>query len=356
MTSTPTLQGTPADTASPQLGPDVFPPHINPLTGLPVSDPALLDRRPVAIKVANSPRSARPQSGLSLADLVFEHIAEGGNSRFTAIFLGSDVEQVGPIRSARLIDLELPAMYKAIFAYSGTGHGTRARIDRADFVTRAFSENGAGPGPAIYRVGPGSVNDLMANTAALQQLSLERGNSGGRQDLSGLRFDPTLPGGGEPAALVNVRFSSETYAEWRFEAASGRYVRWADLRGGGVTLLTDALTQQPITAANVAVAFVPTFLTDILEDDQGLDPSTGLGGHYGVEIQLWGSGPAIVFRDGQAYRVTWVRFGREGTLGFVLSGEERLPFKPGNTWVELVGVSTAQSAGDGTWTFEHKAP
>ncbi|MBI4769825.1 MAG: DUF3048 domain-containing protein [Chloroflexi bacterium] len=332
------------------------PPGVNPLTGLPVSDPALLDRRPLAIKVANSPRIVRPQSGLSLADLVFEHIAEGGNTRLTAIFLGSDAEQVGPIRSARLIDLELPAMYKAVFAFSGASTGTRDKLIRADFVTRAFSEIGAGPGPWMFRVDPNDLNVLMANTAALEQLSVERGNTTGHQNLSGLRFDPTPPNGGQPANTVNLHYSAETYNEWRFDLSTGRYLRLADDKEGGYQQLTDALTGQPISAANVAVVYAPAFLTDILEDDQGLDLATGAGGHYGFQIQLWGSGPAVVFRDGLAYPVTWVRFGRDGTLGFVVSGDQVLPFKPGNTWVELVGVSTVQNAVNGAWTFEHKTP
>ncbi|RMF36206.1 MAG: DUF3048 domain-containing protein, partial [Chloroflexi bacterium] len=75
----------------------------------------------------------RPQAGLSFADLVFEHYAEGGVTRFTAVFLGHDAEKVGSIRSGRLIDLEIPAMYKAMFAYSGSSGGVKERIRNADF-------------------------------------------------------------------------------------------------------------------------------------------------------------------------------------------------------------------------------
>ncbi|MDW8102145.1 MAG: DUF3048 domain-containing protein [Anaerolineae bacterium] len=56
-----------------------------PLTGEPVDNPEKINRRPLAVKIANSPE-VRPQSGLSFADIVFEHLAEGGLTRFTAIF------------------------------------------------------------------------------------------------------------------------------------------------------------------------------------------------------------------------------------------------------------------------------
>ena len=73
-----------------------LPPDVNPLTGLKVEDESRLDRIPVLIKVSNS-LEVRPQSGLSMADIVFEHFAEGGITRFTALFYGQDPGKVGSV-------------------------------------------------------------------------------------------------------------------------------------------------------------------------------------------------------------------------------------------------------------------
>ena len=108
-----------------------LPPDVNPLTGLKVEDESRLDRIPVLIKVSNS-LEVRPQSGLSMADIVFEHFAEGGITRFTALFYGQDPGKVGSVRSGRLIDIELPAMYSAIFGYSGSSAGVKNRIRNSD--------------------------------------------------------------------------------------------------------------------------------------------------------------------------------------------------------------------------------
>ena len=94
-----------------------IPPVINPLTGLPQSDPSLLDRRPMAVKVANYPRYVRPQSGLSLADQIFEYYIEGGLTRFIAVFYGSDSEWVGPVRSGRFFDEHIARMYQAFLVF-----------------------------------------------------------------------------------------------------------------------------------------------------------------------------------------------------------------------------------------------
>jgi hypothetical protein len=99
------------------MGPESFLPGFNPLTGLPIADPALLLRRPIAIKVTNYPRYVRPQPGLSFADVVYEYYLEEGISRFIAVYYGQDASRVGPVRSGRLFDEHVFNMYDAIFVF-----------------------------------------------------------------------------------------------------------------------------------------------------------------------------------------------------------------------------------------------
>jgi hypothetical protein len=119
------------------IGPETYPAGINPLTGLP-TDEATLDHRPLAIKISNFPRYVRPQAGLSLADIVFEHYAEGGTSRFTAVFYGNNADRVGPIRSARLIDTVIPEMFHAALIASGSSSGVLQRIAYKDWDVKGL--------------------------------------------------------------------------------------------------------------------------------------------------------------------------------------------------------------------------
>ena len=121
---------------------------VNPLTGLRVSDPAALARRPLAAKISNAPDSVRPQAGIGAADLVFEHYVEGGLTRFTAIFWTHTPPRIGSIRSARLIDLEIPAMYGALLVYSGASEPIRQRIAALPFARRAYE--GVTTGAPLY--------------------------------------------------------------------------------------------------------------------------------------------------------------------------------------------------------------
>jgi len=298
---------------------------VCPLTGLKV-DQAKLERRPLAVKISNAPAIVRPQAGLSFADVVFEHYAEGNLTRFTAIFLSRDCAKIGSIRSARLIDLEIPAMFKSMFAYSGASIGVKEEIRKSDFFDRVITPD-FGHYNAFKRIpAPGKAfeHTLFSDTATLWQATDKRGLNG-RQDLSGWAFSDEPPAGGTPATQLQIVYSPRyADAEYSYDASAGGYRR-AVL---GVPH-RDEITGQQLVAKNVVVLYAPHVESAILED-------THYGGHYSIQIQIWGEGLARVFRDGQMYDVRWVRPGRHDLVRFVDASGQTFPFKPGNVWIQVV--------------------
>jgi hypothetical protein len=157
------------------IGPDTYPDNINPLTGLPVADPAVLNRRPLLIKISDYPAFVRPQFGLNQADIVWEHLLSGGVTRFSAFYLGNDVPRVGPIRSGRLVDFELTRIYRSLFVYSGMSQGT-IDILRGDGLVASRAISGSGPCPALCRFpqeGVALEHTLFGDTAALRERATE---------------------------------------------------------------------------------------------------------------------------------------------------------------------------------------
>src|SRR5258706_363399 len=197
-TTAPTLPAPTEAVVTPQtisqVGPDQYPDNVDPLTGLEVADATLLNRRPLAVKVSEFPRRVRPQDGLSYADLVFEHYAEAGVSRMTAIFLGNDSPKVGSIRSARLIDLVLTESYKSMLITSGSSAGVLGALSKTPFFNRLIAEaTGFNKCPPLCREGTeASTNNLFASTADLWKTTDTLGLNG-QQDLHGLAFAPTAP-------------------------------------------------------------------------------------------------------------------------------------------------------------------
>ena len=327
------------------LGPTDFPIDINPLTGL-STDPIFLDRRPILIKVSNLPRDVRPQSGLSRADIVYEYYTEEGTTRFIAIYYSQDAEQAGSIRSARFFDEHIIRMYRGFFVFGSGDERVRERLYNSDFADRLIVEWQA-ECPALCRPDP-VTNYLMADTAAIRDYIRAQGIPDTRQDLDGMRFQIHPPEGGEPVDQVYAWYSAVIYNRWDYDPPSGRYYRYVDTENAPDNQsevykpLRDALGDIPIAADNVVVLLMPhTFYS--------VSPEM-------VEMEFYGSGPAYAFRDGQAYELEWARKNEAGVYSLYTTDGKDYPLKPGNTWFEVMGVSTKISQNETAWRFEMRFP
>ncbi len=352
-TSTPVPADTPLPTPtstpfypSEGLGPSGFPSNVNPLTGLTVADPVLLDRRPLAIKISNLPRSVRPQWGLSLADLVFEYYTEEGATRFIALFYGNDADTVGPIRSARFFDGNIVRGYKAAFAFGSAWEKVLNRLFNAEYYERLVIE---GPATPLRRYDPNGYNYLVADTSTLSAYITSKGVENGRQDLDGMFFQLEPPANGEPGSRLFVRYSSAIFCRWDYDAATGKYLRSADTEADTTngqnepyTLQTDRLNGQTLAFDNVVVVYT-------LHEYYNVDPEV-------LDIQLIGSGKAYVFRDGQFYEVRWQRNKPDSVLSLTYDDGTPFPFKPGTTWFQVVGLASKMNLEDQGLRFQNKMP
>ncbi len=322
---TPTLGPPPTLPALPgSIGPYTFPDDVNPLTGLKVSDPAVLNRRPMVVKISNAPPIVRPQAGIGEADIVYEHYAEGGLTRFSAIFYDQLPERVGSIRSARLIDNELMPMYKGLLVYSGASNGVNEVNAKSDFSDRLYMGILFGQ-PYYFRDETiDAPHNLFANLSALAQKATEEGKNA-RQDLHGMAFRQEPPPGDDGSGIAADIHYIATYAQWVYDGNSGTYKRFSDNQPHD-----DALTKQQVTADNVVILYAEHSFTDIVESEfQGKKS-------YSIEVKLWFEGDAVLLRDGKRYDCHWWRPTREDMVRVMTKDGQLLYFKPGTTWFEVV--------------------
>lgn len=299
-----------------------LPAGVSPFTGLQVDNPELLERMPAAVKISNSP-IARPQSGLSKADVVLEHLAEGGITRFTAIFHSQDAERIGSVRSARLIDLEIPVLFDAFLVYSGAHGEVNRQIEASDFGQRTLSDDRNDPG--FYRLeiaGRAYEHTLFTDSELLQDVAADRGWTTPPR-YRGWQWSERPPRLAQRARNIAIPYSSE-YSDvaYQYDPALGAYLR-STLGEPHV----DDLTGQQLAADNVVVLYVNHVPTLIVED---------LLGSRSVQIQLWGQGRMQLFRDGTVQDGQWLRPGREDPLLFVDEAMQPLALKPGNVWIQIV--------------------
>lgn len=320
--NTPSSQNTKIEN-TPEEEPVPLSDGYNPLTGLMVADPALLERNPVLVKISNAPPLVRPQAGIGEADLVFEHYAEGGLTRFSALYYGQMPERVGSIRSARIIDYELMAMYQSLLAYSGASIGVEELLDQSEFAAQLYKGVLFGR-PYYWRDETIEIpHNMFTNPAALQDLAAAQGKAY-RPQLEGMTFSEAVPTGGEAHDQLDIRYRA-TRVHWDYDAETSRYYRTSDGRPH-----LDANTGEQVSAANVVILYANHRFTDIVESEFQGNVS------YSIEIELWFEGDAVIFRDGQRYEARWQRPTREQHITLETLTGEAFPLKPGNTFFQVV--------------------
>jgi hypothetical protein len=343
-TSTPASSPTAAATRAAVTASPTADNAINPFTGLPI-DAAAANRRPMLVKVANT-SDVRPQTGLSQADVVFEHYSEGGITRFTALFLTNSPEKVGSVRSCRLIDLELPVILGAGEVCSGTSAGVRQRLK----ASKSWEGSGGNVKKTIWMIS--DLGPFECRTQAGCKLPMFRTpdrvaphnlfantlNAWKELDARGLnqpttfntwRFNGDAGGAGEPARAITIPYTSGAVT-WAYDAGRGQWMRSISGKAHA-----DKLTGQQLGFANVVVAYANHVFTNIIEDS---------GGSRSIEVQLWGQGPLKVFRDGKMIEGTWRRDANGSGIAFVDANGGTIALKPGTTWIELVPLPMAVKA------------
>jgi hypothetical protein len=352
---------TPSPTATPIFpvegyGPQNYPRNVNPLTGLSVSDASLLDKRPVAIKINIVPRTGtRPPWGLSSADIVYDYYQNNGYTRFHAIFYGEDAELVGSIRSARFPDHFLIRMHKSIFAYGSADPLINERLFGAEYSDRLVLEGGGSrlcpptSQAPLCRFDPQGYDFLLGGTSEIHGYINNQGVDDSRQNLDGMYFNLETPTGGQVGSQAAIRYSGDDYVTWEYDPSSGKYLRFQDDSydlGQGETYapLTDRTNEEQISADNVVVV--------LMEHSYYRKPPAEI-----VEILVSGSGPAYLFRDGKVFEVRWNIPATDSVLFLTDQDGNPFPYKPGNTWYQVVGQSsTISNPEENTWRFEFLIP
>lgn len=331
-TATPVATATPAATATPTVDVSLIvpgrDPDISPFTGLKPADPKILERRPMAIKVANQ-QSVQPQSGLNKADIVVESPVEYSETRYTVLFHSQDAERVGSVRSARLIDVELPVIFDSVLAYSGGVQPVLDKLAASDIGRQVLNETEAGIG--FFR-DPNIVvpDNLFANTVKLAEVVAKKGLNRRPQPAAGWVFSSAAPAGGAAANSVLLPYP-RFRVKWTYDAAGGR---WKREMGG--TPHIDKVTGEQLTAANVVIFTAPHVKTLILEHGTQMQGEGQACQNCSIEIQFWGEGPVRVLRDGKVYEGKWLRPERHAPLRLVDAAGHDIPLKPGNSWWQFI--------------------
>ena len=294
--------------------------------------------RPVIVQIDNA-ADARPPLHLSEAAAVYEYVAEGGVTRFSALFTQEDVGQIAPIRSARLISLELARQFDALLVYHGASIGVQDRIwgGGIDFV----SFNAPDAGSVGWRL-PDRViphNSVSTLPAMRQYATAHKVPTRVSAWPDFPRGDPPPAESGTPVTQLAVGFSGPDGAPWpayraefRYMPQEGRYARSI----GGIAHV-DGATGQRLSAETVVVQVAPVEVTDIVED---------VLGSLSLDYQLIGEGTAYFLRGGVRWQGCWRRPSAFEPATFYGPDGTPFPFGAGPIWIEEASPITPLTWGE----------
>jgi len=280
------------------------------LTGLPESTAA-----PVLIVKLDNTSGAQPHAGLADADVVFVEEVEWGINRLAAIFSSYIPQRIGPIRSARISDIDLIAQFGSpAFAFSGAQRKLWPLLEEAPFVDVSANKGGEGYSRDYERRAP--YNYFGDGTVLLSRAN---GQASVSRDI-GFVFADEPPPGGVPALKVKAEWP---YSKIKvvYEPISGLYDVWMD--GDPAQAEEDDGGQQ---AATVVIQYVA-------QRDSGFGDR---GGGSTPLIESVGTGTGLVLRDGRAWPVQWSRPDAQSGTSYTLADGSPMPFKPGQQWILLV--------------------
>lgn len=303
-------------------------------------------RRPLGVMIENHQES-RPQSGLSKADVVYEAIAEGGITRFLAMFycgVSAEEVQIGPVRSARVYFIDWVSEYGDYPLYVHVGGANKpGPADALGFIRKygwdlyndmnQFSIGFPTFWRDYERLGRpvATEHTMYSTTDKLWEVASERDLT--NKDKKGEEWDKNFvswkfedgsPSASPTAAKISFPFWAgykDYEISWVYDPALNLYKR----ENGGVPH-TDFNNSEQITASNVAVAFT-TLKGPIDELKHMLYTTTG-------------KGKALIFKNGEVTEGTWSKESRTARTKFMDKKGSEIEFVRGPVWIEILDTGT----------------
>lgn len=318
-TGSPT--NSPVATANPNPSPSpTIPEPLHPLTGLPyveLSSPATPAGMPpvLAVKIDNT-RNAQPQVGVESADLVYIEEVEYGMTRLAAIFSSTIPARIGPVRSARITDIELLSQYGSpAFAFSGAQRKLWPALAEATFIDVSANKVPQDYARDSTRWAP--YNYFFDAQAALAQ---SEGVSPAKE--MGFTFAQAIPSGGSPAVSAELIWPSSSL-KFRYNQIRNQYA--IQLNGERASFEEAEQGEGKVWADTAVIQFVEQTQSVYFDKGGGNTP----------QVQTVGAGEAIIMRDGQLFKALWSRPDPQSGTTFTDTVGNPVPFHPGRTWIAL---------------------
>jgi hypothetical protein len=272
---------------------------------------------PVLVVKIDDTRSARPQVGLEFADVVYIEQVEGGLTRLAAVFSSNIPPRIGPVRSARISDIELLAQYgRVAFAYSGAQQKLLPVIAGAN-----LSDVGAmRRGPVFYETDPNRIQPyaMFLNAQTLMANEASKGTVIDSAKNVGWTFSKKIENQGFEISDVTMHWPAQKYsAAW--DVTSNRWF-----------LSVNSVSDVSDLGKNLGPTTLVIQLVSVTPSEYG----DKFGGNTPFS-QTVGTGKGYVLRDSTVIAATWNRPDSLSATTWTDATGAEIKFAPGQVWVAL---------------------
>lgn len=278
--------------------------------------PEIAQLRPIAVVVENHP-DARPQSGLSQADIVYESLTEGGITRFLALFQTNEPEKVGSVRSARPNFNFLANMWYAAYVHVGGSDMALEQIEGGE-LKNITDINEFYNGKLFERDNNKTApHNAFTSISKLRQWLKDRGSvKWEKLEIAKFEEQPSIEGL-TSATQIEIPFSTPSYkVSYNFDTGTKKYSR--NMNGSAHL---DATNKNPITPSTVILQFADAEYLPVKDTTS-------------VNLNMKGQGTVIVFHSGITMTGKWKY--QNGKIEYYSKDGSLLTLPRGQIWVELL--------------------
>jgi len=276
----------------------------------------ILNEKPIAVMIGNSPAERIIQTGVSKADIVYEIEVEFPFTRIMALFLGNSDTIVGPVRSSRYYFSRICAEWSAVFAHCGGQNLKNPNILDIDQMQH----------PSSYwrneKIG-GWIN-LFTSTAKIAQEIKDYTDTGNdiQYNHNLLNVTKLNSSNSNHITKITIKYNSNYMISYEYHDDQEKYYRYINQKPH-----VDQGSGEHINVSNIIIQY--TSVEKIEDDDKGR-----------INVELIGEGIAKIFNKGNYQLVKWIKKNKDQKTLFLDEEGSPILYNHGNTWIHLLSPDT----------------
>lgn len=278
--------------------------------------------RPIAVMIDNEGTRSLPQGGLDKAQVIYEIIVEGGETRLMPLFWDTDVEMIGPVRSSRDYFLDYVMEHDAIYVHFGWSPKAQKDISKL----KINNINGVSNGGEIFSDLTKDRGNWQDSYTSMQKIldyvkKVKYRTETDKKPVFTYNQTNVEPAAGQKAEKISLRYSSSYTCGYEYDQTTKAYNR---IRKGKPQM--ERVSGKQLQAVNIIIQYIHNNMIKGDNKDR-------------QELDTTGSGNGYYITSGKAVKIKWSKEERSAQTKYVDEAGNEIMLNPGQTWVQILPLT-----------------